>query len=144
MKSIEMLGEEASDPKRTEAKRSKRSASIHLFHLDRAAEWWVFSGDTPTRRPVLIGLHGGPGVDGTGLRYALAPLAEVAQVIVPDQRGHGRSEGGTPASWNLPHWAADVEGFCEAACSGQSSLASRSAGSWRSSTPSPIPTSPPD
>src|SRR5439155_2922053 len=75
---------------------------------------WVFSGETLRRRPVLLGLHGGPGVDGTGLRYALAPLAEVAQVIVPDQRGHGRSEGGTPASWNLPHWAADVEGFCEA------------------------------
>ena len=36
---------------------------------------WVFSGETLRRRPVLLGLHGGPGVDGTGLRYALAPLA---------------------------------------------------------------------
>ena len=41
------------------------------------------------RKPVLIGLHGGPGLDGTKHRYQLASLADVAQVIVPDQRGHG-------------------------------------------------------
>jgi pimeloyl-ACP methyl ester carboxylesterase len=74
---------------------------------------WVFTGNTMERRPVVIGLHGGPGVDGTGLRYSLAPLAEVAQVIVPDQRGHGRSDAGTPESWNLPTWAADVRGLCD-------------------------------
>jgi hypothetical protein len=34
---------------------------------------WVFTGSGLERRPVLIGLHGGPGVDGTGLRYWLAP-----------------------------------------------------------------------
>ena len=65
------------------------------------------------RRPVLIGLHGGPGVDGTGLRHSLAPLADVAQVIVPDQRGHGRSDAGDPDSWNLPSWATDVSGLCD-------------------------------
>lgn len=75
---------------------------------------WVFTGSSVERRPVLIGLHGGPGVDGTGLRYSIAPLAKVAQVIVPDQRGHGRSDVGTPETWNLPTWAADVRGFCEA------------------------------
>jgi proline-specific peptidase len=74
---------------------------------------WVFTGSTIERRPALIGLHGGPGIDGTGLRYSLAPLAEVAQVIVPDQRGHGRSDAGTPESWNLPAWAADVRGLCD-------------------------------
>jgi hypothetical protein len=47
---------------------------------------WVFTGSTMERRPALIGLHGGPGVDGTGLRYALARLTDVAQVVVPDQR----------------------------------------------------------
>lgn len=75
---------------------------------------WVFTGNEMTQRPVLVGLHGGPGVDGTGLRYGLAPLADVAQVIVPDQRGHGRSDGGTPENWNLPTWAADVRGLCDA------------------------------
>jgi pimeloyl-ACP methyl ester carboxylesterase len=74
---------------------------------------WAFTGLRVERRPVLIGLHGGPGLDGTGLRYWLAPLAEVSQVIVPDQRGHGRSDAGTPKTWNLPTWAADVRGLCD-------------------------------
>ena len=59
---------------------------------------WVLAGSALEHRPVLVGLHGGPGVDGTGLRYCLAPLADVAQVIVPDQRGHGRSDAGTSGS----------------------------------------------
>lgn len=75
---------------------------------------WVFTGSAMERRPVLLGLHGGPGVDGTGLRYGLARLADVAQVIVPDQRGHGRSDAGTPETWNLSTWAADVRGLCDA------------------------------
>ncbi len=62
--------------------------------------------------PTLIGLHGGPGVDGTALRYWLAPLADAAQVVVPDLRGHGRSDRGDPASWNLAQWAEDVHQLC--------------------------------
>ena len=77
---------------------------------------WVFDGSTLERRPVLVGLHGGPGVDGTGLRYGLAPLSDVAQVIVPDQRGHGRSDAGAPETWNLPTWAADLRGLCDVLC----------------------------
>jgi pimeloyl-ACP methyl ester carboxylesterase len=74
---------------------------------------WVFTGSTMEPRPVLIGLHGGPGIDGTGLRHSLAPLAEVAQVIVPDQRGHGRSDAGPPETWNLLSWAGDVRSLCD-------------------------------
>ena len=45
-------------------------------------------GDRPGQlgiheRPVLIGLHGGPGIDGTKHRYTLGSLADTAQVIVP-------------------------------------------------------------
>jgi proline iminopeptidase len=65
-------------------------------------------------RPVLIGLHGGPGLDGTKHRYQLARLADVAQVIVPDQRGHGLSDLSTPDRWNLATWAADVKGLSDA------------------------------
>jgi pimeloyl-ACP methyl ester carboxylesterase len=75
---------------------------------------WVFTGSAMEQRPVLLGLHGGPGVDGTGVSYGLAPLADAAQVIVPDQRGHGRSDAGTPETWNLSTWAADVRGLCDA------------------------------
>lgn len=64
--------------------------------------------------PSVIGLHGGPGLDGSKLRYQLAPLADVAQVVVPDQRGHGRSDRGGPETWNLDAWAADVKSLADA------------------------------
>jgi proline iminopeptidase len=38
----------------------------------------------------------------------------VAQVIVPDQRGHGRSDLSTPDRWNLATWASDVKGLSDA------------------------------
>jgi proline iminopeptidase len=82
---------------------------FEVFGQERA-----FTGGTTERRPALIGLHGGPGLDGTKLRYQLAPLAEVAQVVVPDQRGHGRSDRAGPASWNLASWAADVRSLSDA------------------------------
>lgn len=63
-------------------------------------------------RPVLVGLHGGPGVDGTALRYWLVPLADVAQVVVPDLRGHGRSDRGKPEDWDLTTWATDTHELC--------------------------------
>lgn len=85
---------------------------IRLF-VEVFGQEWAFTGTEMKRRPVLLGLHGGPGVDGAGLRHSLAPLAEVAQVIVPDQRGHGRSDAGDPDSWNLANWADDVAGLCE-------------------------------
>jgi len=66
------------------------------------------------RRAVLIGLHGGPGLDGAKLRYQLAPLADMARVMVPDQRGHGRSDRGAPETWNLATWAADVKHLSDA------------------------------
>jgi len=37
----------------------------------------------------VVALHGGPGVDGNGLRWLLSPLASEMDVVVMDQRGHG-------------------------------------------------------
>lgn len=85
---------------------------IRLFFETYGAEW-VLDGDRMRHRPVVLALHGGPGADATGLRCALAPLAGTAQLVVPDQRGHGRSDRGTPATWNLARWAADVRELCE-------------------------------
>ncbi|HUY59857.1 MAG TPA: alpha/beta fold hydrolase [Solirubrobacteraceae bacterium] len=65
-------------------------------------------------RPTLIGLHGGPGLDGTKLRYILSTLADIAQVVVPDQRGHGLSDYGSSDQWNLAQWAADVKALADA------------------------------
>jgi proline iminopeptidase len=38
----------------------------------------------------------------------MRPAAEYAQVLVPDQRGHGHSDLSEPAQWNLDVWADDV------------------------------------
>lgn len=65
------------------------------------------------RKPVILGLHGGPGIDGSQLRYFLEPQQEWSTVVVPDQRGHGRSDRSTPAHWNLAQWAEDVRQFIE-------------------------------
>jgi proline iminopeptidase len=85
---------------------------IRLFFETYGAEW-VLDGDRMRRRPVVLALHGGPGADATGLRCALAPLAGIGQLVVPDQRGHGRSDRGAPATWNLARWAADARELCE-------------------------------
>jgi pimeloyl-ACP methyl ester carboxylesterase len=73
---------------------------------------WVPSDDELAKRPTVIALHGGPGADGAKLRHYAAPLADTARVLVPDQRGHGRSDPGTPETWNLSRWAADVAALC--------------------------------
>jgi proline-specific peptidase len=73
----------------------------------------AFVDGSMQRRPTLIGLHGGPGLDGTKLRYQLAPLGDVAQVVVPDQRGHGRSDHGSAETWNLASWATDVKNLSD-------------------------------
>lgn len=90
-----------------------RVGDIRLF-VEVFGEEWVFTGSAFERRRVLIGLHGGPGLDGSKLRYQLAPLADVAQVVVPDQRGHGRSDRGNPETWNVAAWAADVKSLADA------------------------------
>lgn len=64
--------------------------------------------------PVLLGLHGGPGIDGSQLRYFLQPQHDWATVVVPDQRGHGRSDRSTPQTWTLAQWAEDLRRFVEA------------------------------
>lgn len=86
---------------------------VRLF-VEVFGQEWVFTGSRMERRPVLIGLHGGPGLDGSKLRYQLAPLAEIAQLVVPDLRGHGRSDRGSKERWTLETWAADVKGLADA------------------------------
>ena len=84
------------------------------LYFDVSGAGWAIDQDGIHERPVLIGLHGGPGVDGTKHRYKLASLADTAQVIVPDQRGHGRSDFSDADHWNLATWAADVKGLSDA------------------------------
>ncbi len=55
---------------------------VRLF-FEVFGEEWALAGSTMERRPTLIGLHGGSGLDGTTLRYQLAQLADVAQCSRP-------------------------------------------------------------
>lgn len=79
------------------------------LHVTVRGDEWV--GDQ--RRSAVIGVHGGPGMDGGFLRFALTPVSDFAQVVVPDQRGHGRSDLGTSAEWNLDTWADDLAGLID-------------------------------
>jgi pimeloyl-ACP methyl ester carboxylesterase len=75
----------------------------------------VPDGPWMRHRPTVILLHPGPGFDHTLYKVQLGPaLAEYAQVVYVDQRGHGRSDRSTPDRWNVDTWAADVKGLCDA------------------------------
>lgn len=69
-------------------------------------------GEIMREKPVLICLHGGPGLDHTGFRPTFSALAKIAQIIYLDMRGHGRSERSVPEKWGLAQWADDLQEFC--------------------------------
>ena len=85
-----------------------RVGGVRLHLTVRGDEW---AGDE--RRPTVIGVHGGPGLDGGFLRLTLKSVSDFAQVVVPDQRGHGRSDLGPPDDWNLDTWADDLAGLID-------------------------------
>jgi len=65
-------------------------------------------------RPTLLLLHGGPGLDHATYKLGLHEMSDVAQVIVYDHRGQGRSDRRTADEWNLDMWADDVVRLCDA------------------------------
>ena len=67
-------------------------------------------------RRALVCLHGGPGIDGSGQRLNFSDLTDIADVIVPDQRGHGLSDLSTPDTWNLDTWADDLAAVIDELC----------------------------
>lgn len=86
---------------------------VHLY-FDVAGMGLVPEGPTMQERPVMVCLHGGPGFDHSTLKTSLTPLADVAQLVFPDQRGAGRSDRGTSDRWTLDWWIEDVPAFCNA------------------------------
>ena len=66
-------------------------------------------------RPTIVLLHPGPGFDHALYKAYLGPiLAERAQVVYVDLRGHGRSDSAARESLMLDTWADDVAALCEA------------------------------
>lgn len=89
------------------------SPGVRLF-VDITGFGWVPDGPQLREQPALILLHGGPGFDHTGFKLAFAALADIAQVITYDHRGHGRSDRRPPDEWTLDTWADDVVRLCDA------------------------------
>lgn len=73
----------------------------------------AFDGPRTVERPTVVALHGGPS-DHLHMLPMISALTEVAQVVVYDHRGCGRSEAGDPALWTLEQWGDDVRGLCDA------------------------------
>lgn len=74
----------------------------------------VPDGPILREKPTIVMLHGGPGSDHATFRPYMSFLADHAQVLYLDHRGHGRSDDTGPGGWNLRQWANDVVGFLDA------------------------------
>jgi proline iminopeptidase len=74
----------------------------------------VPDGPAMRERPVLVLLHGGPGLDHSMFKPDFAPLTGVAQLLYVDLRGNGRSDLGRRADWTLAQWGDDVQALCVA------------------------------
>jgi proline iminopeptidase len=74
----------------------------------------VPDGPAMRAKPTLVLLHGGPGYDHSGFKPAFSCLADVAQIVYYDHRGHGRSDRRPPDEWTLDTFADDVVRLCDA------------------------------
>jgi proline iminopeptidase len=88
-------------------------SGTHLW-FDTAGSSLVPDTDSMRERPTLVLVHGGPGVyDHSYFKPYFDTLAEHAQVVYLDLRGHGRSDWGDTGAWTLETCADDVHVFCE-------------------------------
>lgn len=74
----------------------------------------VPDGAVLREKPTLLLIHGGPGFDHSGFRPHFSRLADIAQVIYYDLRGHGRSDRRPPEEWTLDTFADDIVRLCDA------------------------------
>ena len=86
---------------------------VRLF-VDIEGPSHVPDGPHLREKPTLILLHGGPGYDHSSFKPLFSALADVAQIVYVDHRGHGRSDRRPAAEWTLDTFADDVVKLCEA------------------------------
>jgi proline iminopeptidase len=86
---------------------------VRLF-VDVEGAGWVPDGPALRERPTLVVLHGGPGFDHSSFKPLFGRLADVAQVLYVDHRGHGRSSPRPLAECTLDTLADDVVRLCAA------------------------------
>ena len=86
---------------------------VRLF-VDVEGPGLVPDGPGMREKPTLICMHGGPGFDHTAFKPGFSQLADRAQIVYYDHRGHGRSDERPREEWTLDTWADDVVRLCEA------------------------------
>lgn len=86
---------------------------VRLF-VDIEGAGLVPDGPAMRTKPTLVLLHGGPGYDHASFKPAFSRLADVAQIVYYDHRGHGRSDARPRAEWTLDTFADDVVRLCDA------------------------------
>lgn len=86
---------------------------VRLF-VDIEGASHVPDGASMRAKPTLVLLHGGPGYDHSGFKPAFSRLADIAQIVYYDHRGHGRSDRRPPEEWTLDTFADDVVRLCDA------------------------------
>ncbi len=75
----------------------------------------VPDGSEMRQRPTVLLVHGGPGTyDHTYFKPDFSRLADRAQVVYLDLRGHGRSDWGGTDAWSFEACADDIRQFCDA------------------------------
>ena len=86
---------------------------VRLF-VDVDGSGWIPDGRSMRQHPTLLMLHGGPAMDSSLFEGSgLDELTDVAQVVVYDHRGAGRSDWRSPDEWTLDTWADDVVRVCD-------------------------------
>ena len=86
---------------------------VRLF-VDIEGPGLVPEGPSMREQPTLMLLHGGPGYDHSGFKPIFSQLANAAQIVYFDHRGHGRSRRRPAAEWTLDSFADDVVRLCDA------------------------------
>ncbi|MBS0445483.1 MAG: alpha/beta hydrolase [Proteobacteria bacterium] len=83
------------------------------LYVDIEGPGLVPDGPAMRERPTLVLLHGGPGFDHTSFKPLFSRLADIAQIVYVDHRGHGRSDPRPAAEWTLDTFADDVVRLCD-------------------------------
>ncbi|MBU6258837.1 MAG: alpha/beta hydrolase [Burkholderiales bacterium] len=86
---------------------------VHLY-VDIEGCGLVPDGPSMREKPTLLLMHGGPGFDHSSFKPLFSRLADVAQVVYYDHRGHGRSDRRPASEWTLDHFADDIVRLCDA------------------------------
>lgn len=84
------------------------------LYVDVEGTQFVPDGPVLREKPTLVLLHGGPGFDHSAFRPYFGRVADIAQVVYVDHRGHGRSDRRPPQEWTLDTFADDVVRLCDA------------------------------